>query len=83
MVNVGKYTIHGSYGLRYLGTGPIPQVFAPWSRQLGVRFPPTNATWRIGPHDVTYVVNDHGDRFRPLSRATWDPLPNGLFMAYK
>ena len=27
--------------------------------------------------DATYVVNNHGDRFRPL------PLPNGLFMAYK
>ena len=37
--------------------------------------------WRIIP-GLGYVVNKHGDRFRPLSRDV-GPLPNGSFMAYK
>ena len=36
--------------------------------------------WRIIP-GLGYVVNNHGDRFRPLSRVV-GPLPNGRFMAY-
>ena len=28
-----------------------------------------------------YVMNNHGDRFRPLRIGLWDPFPNGRFMA--
>ena len=37
-------------------------------------------TWRIIPW-LGYVVNNQGDRFRPLTGDI--PLPNGRFMAYK
>ena len=30
------------------------------------------------PRTDGYVVNNHGDRFRPLRIGLWDPLPNGL-----
>ena len=35
-----------------------------------------------GSSQLGYVVNNHGDRFRPLSGVV-GPLPNGLFMVYK
>ena len=35
------------------------------------------------PRTDGYVVNNHGDRFRPLSVGLWDPLQMALQMAYK
>ena len=41
---------------------------------------PFARTWRIIP-GLGYVVNNHGDRFRPLIGSGWiGPLPNGLLL---